>query len=208
MAFELTLKRSKNPVYPTKQTINLVTCNENTRNSTRSIVVFAIALIAIALFTKFGIVDVMSAASTSTGNLAAAQTQLNKLEESNANYAQLQNTYSEYAINGLSDEEKSLADRAAIFSLLQNSVASSANLQSVSISRNTVKLQFSNTSLDDLSHVVSSIETNSIVSNVSVSTAKTDKNDDVVSTVVITLKAASTNDTSSSGVTAGTGATS
>ena len=66
-------------------------------------------------------------------------------------------------------------------------MASTAELQTVVISGNVVELQFANASLDDVSRVVASLESDPLVAGVSMSTAKTDKHDDVVSTVTILL---------------------
>ena len=90
----------------------------------------------------------------------------------------------------LSDGEKALADRGAILDLLQGTVANMAELQSVNVTGNTVMLQFANTSLQDVSRVVASLEGSDLVANVSMSTAKTDRNDEVVSTITVTLAGA------------------
>lgn len=187
MALEMTLKRPKKAVYPTKNTINLVACDEKPVRTKRDIIIFVVAMVAVLLFAKFGVVDVMGSAMSASSKVASAQAQLTALQQGNADYSKLQEQYATYTVNSLSDDEKSLTDRAAILNLLQDSVASSANLKSVTISANTVLLQFSNTSLQDVSNVVDSLDKNPLVSNVAMSTAKTDKNDDVVSTVTITL---------------------
>ncbi|MDJ1649918.1 MULTISPECIES: hypothetical protein [Gordonibacter] len=187
MALELTLKRSKKPVYPTKTTINLAE-DDQRGNNTRSLVLFVVALIAIALFAKFAVIDVMGAANASLAKVATAQSQLSALEEANADYPELQERYAAFAVNSLSDEERALADRGAILELLQGTVANMAELQSVSVTGNTLMLQFANTSLEDVSRVVASLESSDLVANVSMSTAKTDRNDEVVSTITVTLK--------------------
>lgn len=187
MALELTLKRSKKPVYPTKTTINLAE-DDQRGNNTRSLVLFVVALIAIALFAKFAVIDVMGAANASLAKVTTAQSQLSALEEANADYPELQERYAAFALNSLSDEERALADRGAILELLQGTVANMAELQSVSVTGNTLMLQFANTSLEDVSRVVASLESSDLVANVSMSTAKTDRNDEVVSTITVTLK--------------------
>lgn len=187
MALELTLKRSKKPVYPTKTTINLAE-DDQRGNNTRSLVLFVVALVAIALFAKFAVIDVMGAANASLAKVTTAQSQLSALEEANADYPELQERYAAFAVNSLSDEERALADRGAILELLQGTVANMAELQSVSVTGNTLMLQFANTSLEDVSRVVASLESSDLVANVSMSTAKTDRNDEVVSTITVTLK--------------------
>ena len=189
MALELSLGPGKKPVYPTKTTINLMECDRGGKNTPRNLVVFAIALVAIAAFAKFGVVDVMAASSEGNARVASAQVQLSALEQSNANYAELQERYALYAANSLSDEEKALVDRGVVLDLLQNFVANVADLQAVSISGNTMLLQFANVSLEDASRVVASLESSDQVANVSMSTAKTGRNDEVISTITVTLGA-------------------
>ena len=172
MALEMTLKRSKKPVYPTKTTINLAVDDKGENKMARNLVLFAVALVLIALFAKFAVVDVMAAASA------------------NADYDELQERYAAFTVNSLSDVEKALADRGAILDLLQGTVANMAELQSVNVTGNTVMLQFANTSLQDVSRVVASLEGSDLVANVSMSTAKTDRNDEVVSTITVTLAGA------------------
>lgn len=188
MAIEIDFKRNKKPVYPTKTSINLVTCNQQPRNVGRNLGLFALAMVGVLLFAKFGVVDFIGAASAASGKVAAAQAQLTELQAANADFQELQEQYAAFAVNNLTDEEKVLADRGEVLALLANTVANSADLQSVQISGNTVQLQFANTSLDDVSRVVASLENEELVAGVSMSTAKTDKNDDVVSTVTIALK--------------------
>lgn len=187
MALELSLGSGKKPVYPSKTTINLVDCDRAQVKLGRNVAVFAVALVAIAVFAKFGVIDVMAAASASSARVAVAQSQLSALEQNNADYDQLQERYAAYAVNSLSDEEKALVDRGTVLELLQTTVANVADLQSVSLSGNTVLLQFSNTSLDDVSQVVASLESNELVSNVSISTARSGRDDNVVSTVTVSL---------------------
>ena len=190
MALEMTLKRSKKPVYPTKTTINLAVDDKGENKMARNLVLFAVALVLIALFAKFAVVDVMAAASAASGKVAAAQSQLSALEAANADYDELQERYAAFTVNSLSDVEKALADRGAILDLLQGTVANMAELQSVNVTGNTVMLQFANTSLQDVSRVVASLEGSDLVANVSMSTAKTDRNDEVVSTITVTLAGA------------------
>ena len=123
----------------------------------------------------------------SEAELEAAQAQLDDLEAGNADYSALQERYDSFAVNSLTAEELSLSDRKDVLALLENTVASTAELQTVVISGNVVELQFANASLDDVSRVVASLESDPLVAGVSMSTAKTDKHDDVVSTVTILL---------------------
>lgn len=191
MALEFIVKRSKKPVYPDKTFINLAVADKGNQSTVRSLVLFAVALVAILLFAKFGVVDVLGAVAESESRVAAAQADLTALEEANADFAELQERYAAYAVTSMTEEERALADRGAVLDLLQSTVANVADLQSVKVSDNTVLLQFSNTSLEDVSRVVASLESSDLVAGVTMSTARTDRNDDVVSTVTVLLNGAS-----------------
>lgn len=187
MDLNFDLKRAKKPVYPSKRHINLVECSRQETHVARNTVLLVVILVAAVLFGKFAVADVLSAASSATARVNAVQAEAAALAQQNADYAELQEKYEEYAVNSLSDEEMSLVDRGQILALLQRTVANSADLQSVSIQENTVQLQFANGSLEDVSNIVASLESEPLVQNVSVSTAQTNRDDAVVSSVTITL---------------------
>ena len=124
MALELT--RAK-PAPSTKTSINLAESNQAPRHLGRDLALFVLALVVIALFAKFGVIDVMGAASAASAKVTSAQAQLDDLEAGNADYSALQERYDSFAVNSLTAEESSLSDRKDVLALLENTVASTAD---------------------------------------------------------------------------------
>lgn len=187
MPLNLLSQKDKKPVYPTKTTINLLTVDHAAQSRGRDIALFVVALVLIAAFAKFGVADVLSDAAASAGKLSDAQAQLSQLEAGNADYALLQDEYAAYTKTGMTEEEQTYADRSDVLAVLQDTVENAASLQMVTVKGNAVSLQFTSTTLDDASNVVAALEDNPLVQSVSMSTARTDKNNDVVSTVTVIL---------------------
>lgn len=181
---------AKGAQYPTKTTINLVVAEKGTEFTPRTAVMLALVLVLAVLFGKFGVVDVMGAASQAESRVSAAQSQLATLQASNADYDEVQAEYDKIGVNGLSDDERLLADRGQVLDLIEDTASELGQLQAVRVSGNTVEMQFSDRTLNDVSRIMQVLEDRDIVANVGVSMAKTDGDADVVSVVTVTLQPA------------------
>ncbi|MGN0073077.1 MAG: hypothetical protein ACI36W_04685 [Coriobacteriales bacterium] len=184
----LSLKGSKSAQYPSKTSINLVVTDNATEFTPRTAVMLVLVLVLALLFCKFAVIDVMGAASQAESRVSAAQSQLASLQASNADYDQIQAEYDKIGVSGLTEDERALADREQVIRLLENTAAQLGYLQAVRVSGNTVELQFSDKSLNDVSRLMQVLEDKDIVASVSVSMAKTDDKSDVVSVVTVVLQ--------------------
>lgn len=185
---KLDLKGSKAAQYPSKTSINLVVTDTSTEFTPRTAVMLVFVLVLAVLFCKFAVIDVMGAASQAESRVSAAQSQLATLQASNADYDQVQAEYDKIGVSGLTETERGLADREQVIKLLENTAAQLGYLQAVRVSGNTVELQFSDKSLNDVSRLMQTLEDKDIVASVSVSMAKTDDKSDVVSVVTVVLQ--------------------
>lgn len=182
------LKGSKGSQYPSKTSINLVAVEQSAELTPRTVVLVLVVLLLAALFCKFAVVDVMGAASRAESRVSAAQSQLATLQASNADYSKVQDEYDRIGMSGLTGDERALVDRNRVIRLLEDTAAQLGYLQAVRVSGNTVELQFSDKSLNDVSLLMKRLEDEDIVSGVSVSMAKTDDKSDVVSVVTVQLQ--------------------
>lgn len=182
------LKGSKGTQYPSKTSINLVAVEQSAELTPRTVVLVLVVLLLAALFCKFAVVDVMGAASRAESRVSAAQSQLATLQASNADYSKVQDEYDRIGMSGLTGDERALVDRNRVIRLLEDTAAQLGYLQAVRVSGNTVELQFSDKSLNDVSLLMKRLEDEDIVSGVSVSMAKTDDKSDVVSVVTVQLQ--------------------
>ncbi|MGN0038655.1 MAG: hypothetical protein ACI36Y_05955 [Coriobacteriales bacterium] len=185
---KLGLKGSKAAQYPSKTSINLVVTDISTEFTPRTAVMLVLVFVLAVLFCKFAVIDVMGAASQAESRVSAAQSQLATLQASNADYDQVQAEYDKIGVSGLTETERGLADREQVIKLLENTAAQLGYLQAARVSGNTVELQFSDKSLNDVSRLMQTLEDKDIVASVSVSMAKTDDKSDVVFVVTVVLQ--------------------
>lgn len=181
---------SKQGPYPQKTTINLVG-TEATRSSVLTqIALFAIVLALIGIFAKFAVVDPLASSLDSNSEVAAAQAQLAALEAENASYAEVNAQYERYVAPGLTEEEQNLVDRDAVIDLLETKVMSVGYLSSLQVTGNMAVATCLGASLDEVSRLVESLEADTRVAHVTVSTAQSDTDVTASATIQITFAGA------------------
>ena len=194
MALELT--RAKKPVYPTKTTINLAESNQAPRHLGRDLALFVLALVVIALFAKFGVIDQYRRLDAAQAAYASVHTEYTQMQELLKGYDRLlmeYRTYSmEWATDG-SEDNGTLVDRQKALDLLEQEMLSRGRLVSLQVSGNKMTVSMSGMSLDQISRMFDVIQQSPIVSNVELNLASTE--DGNVSTILdftvrITLRSA------------------
>ena len=194
MALELT--RAKKPVYPTKTTINLAESNQAPRHLGRDLALFVLALVVIALFAKFGVIDQYRRLDAAQAAYASVHTEYTQMQELLKGYDRLlmeYRTYSmEWATDG-SEDNGTLVDRQKALDLLEQEMLSRGRLVSLQVSGNKMVVSMSGMSLDQISRMFDVIQQSPIVSNVELNLASTE--DGNVSTILdftvrITLRSA------------------
>ena len=91
--------------YPNKQYINILDGMKSDDNRTLEILIFIIFLIALAAFTKFGVIDKISEESAAEAAYNEVQRQITELKEQNADYDKVKKDYSHYGLGYLDDTE-------------------------------------------------------------------------------------------------------
>ncbi|MDD3278081.1 MAG: hypothetical protein PHG16_04255 [Lachnospiraceae bacterium] len=170
------MKKLTKAKYPEKTSMNLV-MKENESTSPVVLAVGAVIfVIALGLFTKFGVLDRMMEASKAEAAYQEASNYLDSLKEANADYDQIQETYNKMGNAYLSEEERASLDRMDIMGMLQTTVLSRANVSSIDISGSTVTVTITDTRLSDISKIVANLEEDQRTDYVTVSTAGTNDN--------------------------------
>ena len=160
--------------YPTKTSINLVYKEKNTRKNLAALGLFGLFLIALAIFTKFMVIDQLAAVSAAEGLYNTRQRQLSALQEANSVYDEVEYEYSHFGIGNLSDTELARHDRENMLNVIDEKVGISKGIRSIQISENTVKISFLTLELKDMSTIVSRLEESEYVNYVTVSKARTE----------------------------------
>ena len=161
--------------YPNKQYINVMDCMKPEENKTLEIVIFIVFLIALAVFTKFGVIDKIAQMSAAEAAYNDMQRQITELKEQNADYEDVKKDYSHYGMGYLDDSEILLVDREDVLDLLDKYVLKNADIKTLAVTDNTVTLTVEKTRLNAISSIVKELEADSDVAFVTVNVAGTDR---------------------------------
>ena len=161
--------------YPNKQYINILDGMKSDENRTLEILIFIIFLIALAAFTKFGVIDKIAQMSAAEAAYNDMQRQITELKEQNADYEEVKKDYSHYGMGYLDDSEILLVDREDVLDLLDKYVLKNADIKTLAVTDNTVTLTVEKTRLNAISSIVKELEADSDVAFVTVNVAGTDR---------------------------------
>ena len=161
--------------YPNKQYINILDGMKSDENRTLEILFFIVFLIALAAFTKFGVIDKISEASAAEAAYNDMQRQITELKEQNADYEEVKKDYSHYGMGYLDDSEILLVDREDVLDLLDKYVLKNADIKTLNVTDNTVTLTVEKTRLNAISSIVKELEADPDVAFVTVNVAGTDR---------------------------------
>ena len=161
--------------YPNKQYINILDGMKSDENRTLEILFFIVFLVALGVFTKFGVIDKISEASAAEAAYNDMQRQITELKEQNADYEEVKKDYSHYGMGYLDDSEILLVDREDVLDLLDKYVLKNADIKTLAVTDNTVTLTVEKTRLNAISSIVKELEADSDVAFVTVNVAGTDR---------------------------------
>ena len=161
--------------YPNKQYINILDGMKSDENRTLEILIFIIFLIALAAFTKFGVIDKIAQMSAAEAAYNDMQRQITELKEQNADYEEVKKDYSHYGMGYLDDSEILLVDREDVLDLLDKYVLKNADIKTLAVTDNTVTLTVEKTRLNAISSIVKELEADPDVAFVTVNVAGTDR---------------------------------
>lgn len=161
--------RGKNRL-PEKRTMNLYYKPDRTTRPATVALYVLFALVCLLGLAKFLVYDVWMETNQARNSLASAQAELNGVMAELKDYNEVKERYQRYAAT---EEERELIDRMEILDLLDSAVGTSAEMQNISVSGNTVQLQFSGVTLAQTARIVRALEASPIVASTTVNTAAT-----------------------------------
>lgn len=170
--------KEKSAVYPSKKSMNLYyKIDTTTVPATVSLYVLFVLVLLLAA-AKFMIYDYVQEASV-------LQQQADKINSQISNYTQKLSEYAEiekeYNLYSATEEEEANVSRIQILDLIDNSIRSVANVDSITIQDSSVLVTFSGITLKQSADIVTKLEQSPIVSKIDVDTAKSSNdNEDIV----------------------------
>ena len=105
---------------PTKRSINLVLVNENKINPLTAILGVLLVLVLAAVFSKFLVIDRLSAMSQAQGRVTRLQSDLDSAMDALDNIGDIGETYAHYTLEGMTAAELNLVDRTLVLALVDS----------------------------------------------------------------------------------------
>ena len=105
---------------PTKRSINLVLINKDKINPLTALLGILLVLALAAAFSKFLVIDRMTAMSQAQGRVQRLQSELDSALDTLENIGDLSETYAHYTLEGMTSAELGLVDRLAVLALVDS----------------------------------------------------------------------------------------
>ena len=163
---------------PTKNTINLIGVGKKKINPVVLTVIIAVVLIAIAVFTKFAIIDRFDEVRRAQAEVSDMRTEVDLLYKKIASYGEINELYAHYTITGMTDAELNRADRIEAIEMLESIVEPNAVLGAMTFKDNTLTATVTAESLQAINVMAGKINEQSNVDYCTVATASTETKKD------------------------------
>lgn len=177
--------------YPSKRYINLMPRKERNNDWRKVLPVAIILFVLLAVFVKFGVYDLFANVSAKQAELNSQTQVLRSVQAKAADYDQVKEEYDAYQSTRLSSAANEVSAIEAM-ELVDAYIAPYAHIDEINYDKNTITLNLSNITLENVGKLVSKLYEQPIVKNVAVSTAGQDssKNEELTAAMVISVEKA------------------
>lgn len=145
---------------PAKKGINFIhdTVRENNK---RAMVAFVIFMAFLVVFTYFGVIRLIQRENEAESEYNSIQTQIDSLNNSMKDYDEVQTEYNGTVGTFMNDSELASSDRLGILDMIDEDISADIPLSEIHITGSDVEVISSNTSLDQVSSVLSVLQKDS-----------------------------------------------
>lgn len=162
------VKRRKAQAMPSKTTLNLMIKEKGELAVSRWLPWVIVIVILAALFGKFAVADRFARLQAAENALAARYAQLDELETATADFAEVKDRYNQYTYR---DYDRTIADRQEILDLLEREVFPYSQGETVTVNGNVFSTTLTGLTLDEVSSMMSRLESDPLVEGVTITTA-------------------------------------
>ena len=160
-------KTKKTPALPSKKTMNFVH-HESSFNPKKVLPLAIVAIVVIAVFAKFGIMDQLDKKTAAYGELAMRQEQLAAVNTKLAGYDELAKQYGRYSYGWMSESEVNMVTRMDVLALVEEKIAPAAVIENIAVNANVLTLNIHGITLEQASAMVKSLEESEMVTSATV----------------------------------------
>ena len=179
------MKKNSNK-YPVKTDINLAIREKEQNKLSTTIPTFIILVIAIAIFSKFAVINRLEQASEAENSATVAQQQLETLKEYTNNYPKVLEEY-----NALLASKSSLnvvATPMERLGLVERYLISASQVNSFDVVDDVITAQISGVTLNQISTIYANLMSDPLIENVQVYTASTNDKNNSLTTATMTIQ--------------------
>ena len=179
------MKKNSNK-YPFKTDINLAIREKKQNKLSTNIPTFIILVIAIAIFSKFAVINRLEQASEAENSATVAQQQLETLKEYTNNYPKVLEEY-----NALLASKSSLnvvATPMERLGLVERYLISASQVNSFDVVDDVITAQISGVTLNQISTIYANLMSDPLIDNVQVYTASTNDKNNSLTTATMTIQ--------------------
>ena len=171
-------KKKASSGLPSKKTMNLVIMEKGDNSKTTDIVLIVLLVIILAVFTKFGVLDIYNEKKAEQEKTDTAQAELEQNKELLTRYEALFEKFNHYFKAFLTADELQLVDRIQLIDMLDEHLFNVAEMQNINITGNTIAISFYDVTLEQVGQLAQDLSDNELVTNVDLQTAVTNKDKD------------------------------
>ena len=170
---------------PSKTTMNLYQIERAKTNLRTAVLVGVLALVILAAFVKFGVLDPLGTLSAKQAQLERQQELLTKAAAGSEDFAEVKKLYDAYEAQYGSET----IDAISVLDMVEQRVMGRATVSKIVLSDNTLTLTIEGVSLQTVGDLASEVEKEPMVQSTNVSSAATQEEgaENTVSTLVVTL---------------------
>ena len=183
------LKQPIGKKYPRKTSINLAMKESHKREYGKAILAAIVLTAFVGVFTKFGVVDRLVAASEAEYGAATVKSQYMSVQAANKDYDEVLEKYEDYNLKrSLVSGKTDLQD---ILELIEQELMTRSMVETFSSSEGIITVKISGVTLNDISAIFKSLTNSPLVAHVQVYTASTsDQETDALTTATMTISLA------------------
>ena len=160
-------KTKKTPALPSKKTMNFVH-HESSFNPKKVLPLAIVAIVVIAVFAKFGIMDQLDKKTAAYNDLAQRQEQLAVVNAKLAGYDELAKQYGRYSYGWMDESEVNMVSRMDVLALVEQKISPAAVIENIAVNSNVLTLNIHGITLEQASAMVKSLEESEMVTSATV----------------------------------------
>ena len=183
-------KTKKTPALPSKKTMNFVH-HESSFNPKKVLPLALVAIVVIAVFAKFGIMDQLDKKTAAYNDLAQRQEQLAVVNAKLAGYDELAKQYGRYSYGWMSESEVNTVSRMDVLALVEQKISPASVIENIAVNNNVLTLNIHGITLEQASAMVKSLEESEMVSSATVYSASAENAEDasIFLSIILTKEA-------------------